>query len=110
MTVSWLKSCEQYEELSLSHKPIVIEFWATSCEPCKHITPTFEALSDQTTELTFLIVDVDDQAFGFEFSRAHGIRAIPTFQIIVDGVKVAELVGADQQKLRTWLPEHFGVS
>ncbi|EFP81048.2 uncharacterized protein PGTG_07300 [Puccinia graminis f. sp. tritici CRL 75-36-700-3] len=37
-----------------------------------------------------------------------GIRAIPTFQIIVDGVKVAELVGADQQKLRTWLPEHFG--
>jgi thiol-disulfide isomerase/thioredoxin len=37
-----------------------------SCEPCKHITPTFEALSDQTTELTFLIVDVDDQAFGFE--------------------------------------------
>lgn len=42
------------------------------CEPCKHITPTFEALSDQTTDLTFLLVDVDDKTFGFEvgcFSR-----------------------------------------
>ncbi|KNZ56388.1 thioredoxin [Puccinia sorghi] len=69
------------------------------CEPCKHITPTFEALSDQTTDLTFLLVDVDDKTFGFEFSRAHEVRAMPTFQIIVDGVKVSELVGADPEKL-----------
>ena len=109
MPLAWLRSCEQYEELSLGHKPIVIEFWAAWCEPCKHITPTFEELSSQTGELTFLMVDVDDKAFGFEFSRAHGVRAMPTFQIIVDGVKVAELIGADQQKLRNWLPEYFRV-
>ncbi|KAH9463341.1 hypothetical protein Pst134EA_015425 [Puccinia striiformis f. sp. tritici] len=81
-------------------------FWAAWCEPCKHITPTFESLSDETIGLSFLLVDVDDKAFGLEFSRAHGIRAMPTFQIIVGGVKVAELLGADQEKLRAWLPQH----
>ncbi|POW04538.1 hypothetical protein PSTT_10318, partial [Puccinia striiformis] len=85
---------------SLGPKPIVIMFWAAWCEPCKHITPTFESLSDETIGLSFLLVDVDDKAFGLEFSRAHGIRAMPTFQIIVGGVKVAELLGADQEKLR----------
>jgi len=90
MPIFRLSSCEEFEELSLENKPIVIEFWAAWCEPCKHITPTFEALSDQTTDLTFLLVDVDDKTFGFEFSRAHEVRAMPTFQIIVDGVKVSE--------------------
>ncbi|KAH9463342.1 hypothetical protein Pst134EA_015425 [Puccinia striiformis f. sp. tritici] len=66
MTISWLKSCEQYEELSLGPKPIVIMFWAAWCEPCKHITPTFESLSDETIGLSFLLVDVDDKAFGLE--------------------------------------------
>ncbi|PLW41501.1 hypothetical protein PCANC_13078 [Puccinia coronata f. sp. avenae] len=101
---------QAFPSVSLENKPIVIEFWAAWCASCKHIGPTFEGLSDQWShKLTFVLVDVDDKAFGFEFSRGHGVRAMPTFQIIVDGVKVSELVGADQEKLVRWLLDCFRV-
>lgn len=101
-----VRSCEQYEELSLGHKSIVIEFWANWCGPCQHITPIFESLSDELEALEFLSVDVDDKEFGSQFTRMHGVRAMPTFQLIKNGVKVDELVGADPYKLETFLVNH----
>ncbi|EGG03677.1 uncharacterized protein MELLADRAFT_49470 [Melampsora larici-populina 98AG31] len=100
MTVTKIKSHEEFEKLSCSGKPMVIDFWAAWCGPCKMISPVFEKLSNEIDGLNFVSVDVEDPNFGLQ---EHGIRAMPTFQIIENGVKVAEMVGADQVKLRVCL-------
>eukprot|EP00918_Siedleckia_nematoides_P088910 GHVU01195500.1.p1 GENE.GHVU01195500.1~~GHVU01195500.1.p1 ORF type:complete len:109 (-),score=6.00 GHVU01195500.1:212-538(-) len=103
MPVTKIKSREQFEALLRGKKPLVVDFWAAWCGPCKMIGPVFEELSCEITALEFVSVDVEDRDFGLEFSQAHGIRAMPTFQIIENGVKIAEMVGAEQLKLRAML-------
>ncbi|KAI8460081.1 thioredoxin-like protein [Phakopsora pachyrhizi] len=101
MTVKLIQSREQFEELLKSSKPIVIDFWAPWCRPCKAISPVYEKISNEIECLEFASVNVEDKQFGLE---TQGIRAMPTFQIIENGLKVAELVGADPSKLRVSQP------
>ncbi|KAG0152324.1 hypothetical protein CROQUDRAFT_649699 [Cronartium quercuum f. sp. fusiforme G11] len=70
------------------------------------IGPIFDDLSGEISALEFVSVDVEDKDFGLEFAQAHGIRAMPTFQIIENGVKIAEMVGADQSKLRAMVANY----
>ncbi|KAL4244201.1 Thioredoxin [Abortiporus biennis] len=97
MTVTVISSLAQFKELIEGDKPVVIDFWATWCGPCKVISPIFEKLSEQFPNVTFAKVDVDEQG---DISQEVGIRAMPTFILFKNGNKVKDLVGANPGALQ----------
>lgn len=72
--------------------PVVIDFFATWCGPCKNIAPAFEKLAEVYPSITFLKVDVDESD---ELVEIYGIQAMPTFLFLKDYIVVKRIEGAD---------------
>ena len=84
-------------------KLVVVDFTATWCGPCQRIGPKFVEMAGEFTDCVFVKVDVDQNE---ETSAACGIQCMPTFQFYKNGTKVAEVTGADENKLRTTVSQH----
>ncbi len=81
-----------YEAIVAEGKPMVVDFWATWCGPCKMVGPTIEALAEQYAgKVNVGKVDVDENE---ELAAKFGIRNIPTVLFIKDGQIVDKVVGA----------------
>mmetsp|Transcript_1202 Transcript_1202/g.3971 ORF Transcript_1202/g.3971 Transcript_1202/m.3971 type:complete len:91 (-) Transcript_1202:155-427(-) len=80
----------------MGDKPLLVDFTASWCGPCKMIGPYFEELAAKFQNVVFVKVDVDDLD---DIAAECGISAMPTFQLYSNGVKVEELTGADKGKL-----------
>jgi thioredoxin 1 len=79
------------KEVLKSDKPVVVDFWAEWCGPCKMLGPRFEELSKEMTHVKFCKVNVDES----EASAAKfGIRSIPTLIIFKGGKPIGQIVGA----------------
>ncbi|KAF4611857.1 hypothetical protein D9613_004345 [Agrocybe pediades] len=107
MVVKAIESFDEFKTLINSGKPILIDFWATWCGPCKAISPIFEKLSNNAPEgVEFYKVDVDDQE---AIAQEVGIRAMPTFILFQNGEKKADLVGARPDGLTTLIDTAKGL-
>ena len=81
-----------YEELVQGEKPIVLDFWATWCGPCRKIAPDVEALAAQYADQAVIgKVNVEEED---ELAAQFGIRNIPTLLFIKGGQVVDKCVGA----------------
>ena len=81
-----------YEELAAQGKPMVIDFWATWCGPCRKIAPIIEALANDYADQALIgKVDIEENE---ELAAKFGIRNIPTVLYIKNGVIVDKQVGA----------------
>ncbi|MDR2472490.1 MAG: thioredoxin [Tannerella sp.] len=88
---------ENYKELVSGEKPIVLDFWAEWCGPCKMIAPIMDELSAEYGDRVIIgKVDVDNND---GIVAAYGIRNIPTLLFLKDGNLIDKHVGADQKDL-----------
>jgi thioredoxin 1 len=91
-TITHLTDATFDEVVKSSEKPILVDFWAEWCGPCKMIAPILEELADeQADKFAIAKLDVDTNvATATKFS----VMSIPTLLLFKDGEVVARLVGA----------------
>ena len=88
-----------FDEITKTDKPILVDFWAEWCGPCKMIGPVVEELaSDYEGKAVIGKVDVDSNP---NTSAKFGIRSIPTLLVIKNGKIVEKQVGAVPKSVLT---------
>ena len=87
------------EEVIKSEIPVLVDFWADWCAPCKMIAPIVEDLANEFDgKVKFAKVDVDSNP---KTATTYGIRGIPTLLIFVNGSPVDQVVGAVSKSVLT---------
>ena len=80
------------DEVIKASAPVLVDFWADWCAPCKMIAPIVEQLADEYDgSVRFAKLDVDANP---KTPMTYGIRGIPTLLIFDDGKPVGQIVGA----------------
>lgn len=88
-------------EVAKSKKPVVVDFWAEWCGPCRLLGPVFEALSGEVTDVKFAKLNVDENQ---ELSSQYGVMSIPTIVLFKNGEEVDRAVGAlGKEQLKKWI-------
>ena len=84
-----------------SQKPVVVDFWAEWCGPCKMIAPSLEEISEEMTDIEVAKVNIDENP---EIAAQYGIRSIPTLMIFKGGEVADMKVGAaPKTALTAWI-------
>ena len=83
---------DQFEnEVINSDKPVLVDFWATWCGPCRMVGPIIEDLAEEMSEVKFCKVDIDKNS---GYAGKLGVMSIPTLLLYKNGEIVGKQVGA----------------
>lgn len=95
------------EVIEASHKsPVLVDFWATWCEPCKNLMPNLEKLADEYKGQFLLAkVEIDQEQ---NLTAQFAVRSVPTVKMVVNGEIVDEFTGAlPEAQIREFINKHI---
>jgi thioredoxin 1 len=97
-----VSDAEFYTKVLKSSEPVLVDFWAEWCGPCKMIAPFLDQLAaDKAGKLTVAKVNIDENP---QTPRKYGVRGIPTMILFKGGQVAAQKIGAlPKSKLYEWV-------
>jgi len=95
MSVTKVNKDNFENEVLKSDKPVLIDFWASWCGPCRMLSPTVDKISESRGDLKVCKINVDEEE---ELAAQFGIMSIPTLVVIKGGVVTNKSVGAIPEK------------
>ncbi|MBT5072253.1 MAG: thioredoxin [Kordiimonadaceae bacterium] len=92
------------QDVLKSDKPVIVDFWAEWCGPCKQFGPVFEEVSNAMENVTFAKVNIDENP---EAPTKYGVRGIPTMLMFKNGEVAAMKVGnTSKGDFENWISEN----
>ena len=79
------------EEVLNSEKPVLLDFWAPWCGPCRMVSPILEEIAQERPDIKVVKVNVDEQP---QLAAQFGVMSIPALMVVKDGKVVNQAVGA----------------
>lgn len=84
------------EKVIKSEKPVLIDFWAEWCGPCRMLAPTVDAIANERNDIFVGKINVDDEP---KLAVSFGIDSIPTLIIVKNGEIAGKLVGYNSKTI-----------
>lgn len=80
-----------HNEVMNSEKPVLLDFWAPWCGPCRMVVPIVEQIADERSDIKVGKVNIDEQP---ELAKQFGVMSIPTLIVMKDGKIINQARGA----------------
>lgn len=90
-------------EVLQSDRPVLLDFWAPWCGPCRMVGPVVEELSEECTDVKFAKLNVDEET---DLAEEYRIMSIPTLILFKNGEVAKRVTGArGKAELKDWIEE-----
>ncbi len=91
MSVLHITNATFEQEVLHSDKPVLLDFWATWCGPCRRVGPVLDAIAEERPDIKVCKINVDEER---ELAASFQVTSIPTLVVLKDGKGTKRTMGA----------------
>jgi thioredoxin 1 len=106
MATKQITDASFHADVIASEKPVLVDFWAEWCGPCRQIAPALEEINNELAGVEIVKINIDENP---DAPTRYGVHGIPTMILFKNGAPVATKVGAaPKSQLKSWLEGELG--